>query len=424
MDQAIVIDDDSPTHHQFHPPQKAPQCVNFPRPLGTVRAMRPKQVVRPCKNFIVSLVPPRVPPRVPPPLPSVEIDVSALCAAKKDEAQGAESLSLKSRSSEIERSTDGMHFPWSSRSSAADEPRPPLATGGFGFVREVGMPKTVQDADDGGDARPWTREEDYVLLFAMKTYPFCWGDVTKRLPRRSRDSCEQRWKAIRPSWTSPFKPIQPPPAPPLPSSSDHDHTAPEAKPPKRPRTDQPAIAPDADMSVNPPPSRAAVHLPSGAESEARDKRRRSGRLKPFREEKSTIHREGVGLFANRTIRAGEEIIEYAGEYIHAEQADEREALYRSQGLGSTYLFRLSNGRIIDATRKDYNEARLINHSCAPNCEPREVQVPGGRPRIYIYAIEEIAAGTELSYDYGTDTELNHSTRERCTCGAATCRGFL
>lgn len=56
------------------------------------------------------------------------------------------------------------------------------------------------------------------------------------------------------------------------------------------------------------------------------------------------------------------VIEYVGEVIRESVADDREKKYEEQGIGSSYLFRIDEDTIIDATFKG-NSARFINHSC-------------------------------------------------------------
>ena len=59
-----------------------------------------------------------------------------------------------------------------------------------------------------------------------------------------------------------------------------------------------------------------------------------------------------------------------------------------------YLFNLNKKYDLDGDFK-YNTARLINHSCNPNCE-----VAGVGLKVWVYAIKDIKKGEELSYDYG------------------------
>lgn len=56
------------------------------------------------------------------------------------------------------------------------------------------------------------------------------------------------------------------------------------------------------------------------------------------------------------------VIEYVGDIIRQVIADTRERHYEDRGIGSSYMFRLDEDTIIDATIKG-NFARFINHCC-------------------------------------------------------------
>ena len=45
------------------------------------------------------------------------------------------------------------------------------------------------------------------------------------------------------------------------------------------------------------------------------------------------------------------VIEYVGEIIRAQVADKREKAYERQGIGSSYLFRIDDNLVVDATKK-------------------------------------------------------------------------
>ena len=134
--------------------------------------------------------------------------------------------------------------------------------------------------------------------------------------------------------------------------------------------------------------------------------------------RSAIH--GRGVYARRAIPEGTSIIEYTGERITKVEAMKREAqrlARRARGQdGCVYIFELNARHDLDGRTRG-NVARLINHSCVPNC-----YVDVRRGRIWIVARREIAAGEELTFDYGFRfSEWRHHA---CRCGSARCAGFI
>ncbi|HEY1983979.1 MAG TPA: SET domain-containing protein-lysine N-methyltransferase [Terracidiphilus sp.] len=122
---------------------------------------------------------------------------------------------------------------------------------------------------------------------------------------------------------------------------------------------------------------------------------------------SAIH--AAGCYTTTRIPKGKRIAEYTGPRLTKDEAD---VLYQDSPI--TYLFGLGDGsQVIDG----HCEAMFINHSCDPNCETGEV---GGK--VWITAIKNIAAGSEITYDYclydGGDDEAT------CNCGAKSCRGTM
>ncbi|GAB2883993.1 SET domain-containing protein-lysine N-methyltransferase [Paralcaligenes sp. KSB-10] len=136
---------------------------------------------------------------------------------------------------------------------------------------------------------------------------------------------------------------------------------------------------------------------------------------------STLH--GTGVFAAKNIPAETRIIEYAGKRISPEKADALHPVNPDDPF-HTFFFAISSGKVIDGGNQG-NDARWINHSCAPNCEAQE---SAKGKRVYIVALRDIAAGEELFYDYGLVMEgkiTKKLRREyRCLCGAKTCRGTM
>lgn len=134
--------------------------------------------------------------------------------------------------------------------------------------------------------------------------------------------------------------------------------------------------------------------------------------------RSPIH--GRGVFASRFIRAGARILEYRGELIDKEESNRRglELFAESQKSGgaSVYIFDLNEKWDLDGN-KEYNDARLINHSCSPNCE-----MVNEDDRLFLYSLRAIRPEEELTFDYGYDIE--HFLDHPCRCGSANCMGYI
>ncbi len=129
--------------------------------------------------------------------------------------------------------------------------------------------------------------------------------------------------------------------------------------------------------------------------------------------RSSVH--GKGLFALRPIAAGERLIEYTGELTSWRRATARQRA----DAGHTFVFGLSDGRVIDGSRGG-NSARYLNHACAPNCEAIEPD-----DRVFIHALVDIAPGSELFIDYALAIDGEPTDEIRllyaCRCGSAACR---
>jgi SET domain-containing protein len=130
--------------------------------------------------------------------------------------------------------------------------------------------------------------------------------------------------------------------------------------------------------------------------------------------------QGRGAFAKRRIRAGQKIVEYTGEKIDNDEADKR---YDEDRMDRhhTFLFTLDDDWCIDGNVRS-NIARLINHSCDPNCEAIIDD-----DRIWIYALKNIQPGVELAYDYKYERTGDVKKLEKfyvCRCGSPKCRGSI
>lgn len=116
--------------------------------------------------------------------------------------------------------------------------------------------------------------------------------------------------------------------------------------------------------------------------------------------------DGRGAFALEPIPARRKIGEIRGESVSV-----REARRRAKGQARIMIVELSETRAIDASRSA-DPLRFTNHSCRPNAVLRIRQ-----GRVEFYAMRDIAAGEELTANYG---ETHHEGRLRCRCGAPGC----
>jgi SET domain-containing protein len=123
---------------------------------------------------------------------------------------------------------------------------------------------------------------------------------------------------------------------------------------------------------------------------------------------STI--DGLGAFAAEAVPALRKIGEIRGESISVDDARIRATRHER-----IMIVELSPRRAIDFS-KSADPMRYTNHSCAPNAR---LSIDNGR--VEFYALRTIAAGEEVTVDYG---ETHHAGQLTCLCGAPGCRGAL
>lgn len=91
-------------------------------------------------------------------------------------------------------------------------------------------------------------------------------------------------------------------------------------------------------------------------------------------------------------------------------------LAQATGEAGVYIFTLDDQWDLDGNFPQ-NIARLINHSCSPNCEAYIE-----RKRIWIWSLHDIEPDEELVFNYGFDLE-NYQDHP-CRCGSPDCVGFI
>jgi len=135
---------------------------------------------------------------------------------------------------------------------------------------------------------------------------------------------------------------------------------------------------------------------------------------------SKIHNKGI--FAAKDIPNETNIIEYVGIKVSKRESDDisdreiEKSKSNPEELGSVYLFTLNKDTDINGN-VPYNTARLINHSCDPNCESDVIH-----NKVWIKAAKDIKKGEELGYDYGYD--IANYEDHICKCGSKNCIGYI
>ena len=120
--------------------------------------------------------------------------------------------------------------------------------------------------------------------------------------------------------------------------------------------------------------------------------------------------DGHGVYAAEPIPAQRKIGEIRGQSMSVAEARIRAT--RSERI---MIVEVSSRRAIDFSLSS-DPMRYTNHSCAPNAR---LCLRAGR--VEFYSLRAIAAGEEVTVDYG---ETHHEGRLACRCGAPGCVGRL
>ena len=114
---------------------------------------------------------------------------------------------------------------------------------------------------------------------------------------------------------------------------------------------------------------------------------------------------GRGLFATKLIKKGQQILEFKGPIISY-----KETIKKLPNKLSCPL-QIGLNQYIDLCAPGV----LVNHSCLPNA--------GVKNDRFLIAIEDIAPGQEIFYDYSTTMDDNSWTL-KCKCGNRNCRRII
>jgi len=120
---------------------------------------------------------------------------------------------------------------------------------------------------------------------------------------------------------------------------------------------------------------------------------------------------GLGLFAARPLAKRDYIVTYRGKWIPTAEAQRRERRF-----GAKYMFEVNRQWTIDGASRR-NLGRYLNHSCVPNAE---AVLRAGK--IVFVALHAIAAGEEITLDYGEEYFELYIKPLGCRCAA--CAGKI
>lgn len=112
--------------------------------------------------------------------------------------------------------------------------------------------------------------------------------------------------------------------------------------------------------------------------------------------------KGRGVTTSRPLKAGDFVLEYAGELIDVQEAKLREQIYATDtSIGCyMYYFTCRNKQYcVDATKETGRLGRLVNHSKKGNLKTQTCIIKGV-PHLVLVAQRNIEPGEELLYDYG------------------------
>ncbi|KAI1727895.1 SET domain-containing protein [Ditylenchus destructor] len=139
---------------------------------------------------------------------------------------------------------------------------------------------------------------------------------------------------------------------------------------------------------------------------------------------------GWSVRAAAKIRSNSFVMEYVGEVITIEQAEQKSPTYQFQmdGCGASKC-----AFVVDAANCG-NEARFVNHSCDPNMVVHSVyadRLDMRYLRLTYFACRDIEKGEEITINYNANVDnaayakrtKNRSVKS-CFCKSEKCRGFI
>ncbi|XP_062240909.1 lysine methyltransferase 5Ab [Platichthys flesus] len=123
-----------------------------------------------------------------------------------------------------------------------------------------------------------------------------------------------------------------------------------------------------------------------------------------------IEGKGRGVFAVRSFKKAEFVVEYHGDLLELADAKQREAQYALDPQTGCYMYYFQyqcKTYCVDGTKETSRLGRLINHSKTGNCQTKLHEIDG-TPHLILVASRDIEAEEELLYDYGDRSKASIS----------------
>jgi hypothetical protein len=121
-------------------------------------------------------------------------------------------------------------------------------------------------------------------------------------------------------------------------------------------------------------------------------------------------RNGMGAYATADLSPKDRIIEVKGLFMDCNEDDDIPEEIRSNTI------RYDREKYISPQGE---LANYLNHSCDPNS-----YITKRKKRLYIVALQDIAIGEEVTFDYSTILAPDDSWEMNCNCGSPSCRGVV
>lgn len=107
---------------------------------------------------------------------------------------------------------------------------------------------------------------------------------------------------------------------------------------------------------------------------------------------------GLGVFATQSFMKGEFLLEYVGDRLTPQEAEQR----REKGRHNYMFYFTWNGKhVIDATHVSHGLCRFVNDEKHGNAVMK-LKIFNNYPRLCLFAAKNIDPGEEIRYDYGDE----------------------